>query len=77
MDDIGVRGGEDDICRDEDGGVQRGGRSTRAETASTDYGRRWRDEHRDDILTKPKIGTTEYNHVLQKIFSFCSVNYIV
>ena len=49
MNDIGVRGGEDDICRDEDGGVAHGGHSTRAETASTDYGRRWRDGHRDDI----------------------------
>ena len=55
MDDIGVRGGEDDIRRDEDGGVQRGGRSTRAETASTDYGRRWRDEHRDDIARQRLI----------------------
>ncbi len=29
------------------------------------------------FLTKPKIGTTAYNNVLQKIFSFCSVYYIV
>jgi hypothetical protein len=49
LEDIGVRGGEDDIQRNQDGEVSHGGRSSRAETCSAHNGKQWRDMIRDEI----------------------------
>jgi hypothetical protein len=49
LEDIGVRGGEDDVRRNEDGDVSRGGRSLRAESSSADNGRQRRDAICDEI----------------------------
>jgi hypothetical protein len=49
LDDFGVCGGEDDVQRDEQGEISRGGRNLRAETRSSEYGRQWMDKIRDEI----------------------------
>lgn len=49
VDGMGIHGGEEDVRRDAAGNISLGGRPNRAEANSTEYGRQWRDAHRDDI----------------------------
>ena len=51
----GVDGGEDDIHRDANGNISRGGRPSRAETACNDIGRNIRNAHRDEIARQGLI----------------------
>ena len=66
VDDDGVRGGEDDVRRDEEGNTVRGGRSSRVEAQSTMLGKRWRDMHRDEItrqrLVRPRSNWYRVNN---------------
>ena len=66
LDDIGVRGGEDDVQRYENGEVSRGGRTSRAETNSSNLGRQWRDTNRDEIarqrLVRPRSNWYRLNN---------------
>lgn len=45
----GVFGGEDDIRRDAEGNMIRGGRPQRSDASSTEMGKLWRDKCRDEI----------------------------
>ena len=48
----GVHGGEDDVRRDENGNILRGGRPPTSEALSTETGKVWRDKHRDEIARR-------------------------
>jgi hypothetical protein len=45
----GVYGGEEDVRRNNDGSIYRGGRPILVESICTEYGKQWRNNHRDDI----------------------------
>ena len=66
MDDIGVRGGEEDVQRNEEGEVSRGGRTSRAESHSANFGKQWRDNYRDEIarqhLVRPRSNWYRVNN---------------
>ena len=66
LEDIGVRGGEDDIQRNQDGEVSRGGGSSRAETCSAHNSKQWRDMIRDEIarqnLVRPRSNWYRVNN---------------
>ena len=49
MNNEGVYGGEEDVRRNNDGSLYRGGRPILVESICTEYGRQWRNNHRDDI----------------------------
>ncbi len=49
LDNIGVRGGEEDVQQNEEGKVSHGGCTSRAESHSANFGKQWRDGHCDEI----------------------------
>ena len=65
----GVHGGEEDIRRDANGNIHTGGRPTKAETASTAYGRYWRLSICDEIarrkLERPRSNWYRVNNRLK------------
>jgi len=51
----GVSGGEEDVRLDEDGNAVRGGRPSNIEKESSEWGKTWRNEIRDEILRQKLI----------------------
>jgi hypothetical protein len=45
----GVYGGEEDVRRNSNGDIMRGGQPTQCELTCADVGRKWRDQHRNEI----------------------------
>lgn len=66
IDEGGVHGGEQDICRDANGNRLVGGRPYKADTSSSAYGRSWRDAIRDEIarqnLVRPNANWYRINN---------------
>ena len=51
----GVLGGEDDIRRDSDGCILKGGRPSATDMQLTMIGKEWRDKHRDEIAQQNNV----------------------
>ena len=48
-DNEGAHGGEDGICRDENGNILLGGCPPTSEALATEMGKVWRDSHHDEV----------------------------